>query len=280
MSDDESGDSSAESIIQLDFDFFSPQPIDFQAFHRLLIQLFQSDAEPLNLRDLADLIISQGHVGSTVKLDGEESDPLAVLSVVNMRVHAANPAVRAIGEYVLSKTSADATFHKTLQGLLSAGEGHDVGLIFSERLINMPVQIVPPMWKMLGQEIQAAAGEGQPFKFSHFLVVSRTYRAPSDRDDPMDGEPAPPSKKSKMVKKKSAAAAAGASLTYPYHEEDTLISQASSYAHDYAFTNALPREGGEFGLDMGGRVMLFEASRFQDVVTALEREYPPPSAGA
>ncbi|KZO99619.1 hypothetical protein CALVIDRAFT_548551 [Calocera viscosa TUFC12733] len=279
MSDDESEGSSDESIVQLDFDFFSPQPIDFQAFHRLLVQLFQSDAEPLHLRDLADLVISQGHVGSTVKLDGEESDPLAMLSVVNMRVHAENPAVRAIGEYVLSKTSADAAFHKTLHGLLSGETGHDVGLILSERLINMPVQIIPPMWKMLGQEIQGAADEGQPFQFSHFLVVSRTYRAPADGDDPMNGELAPPSKRSKMSKKRSAGGVAGASLTYPYHEEDTLISQISSQTLDYPFTNALPREDGGFGLDMGGRVMLFEAARFQEVVAALEKEFPPPTAG-
>ncbi|EJT99029.1 hypothetical protein DACRYDRAFT_110355 [Dacryopinax primogenitus] len=279
MSDEESGDSSDESTIQLDFDFFSPTEIDYQAFHRLLIQLFQSDAEPLHLRDLADLIISQGHIGSTVKLDGEESDPLAVLSVVNMRVHADNPAVRAIRDYVLSKTSADPAFEKTLQALFSADKEHDVGLILSERLINMPVQIIPPMWKMLGQEVQAAQEGGQPFQFSHFLVVSRTYRAPNDEDDPMDGESAPPTKKSKkMSKKKSAAAAAGASMTYPYHEEDTLISQLSLHALDYAFTNALPREDGGFGLDMGGRVMLFEAGRFPDVVAALEREFPPPSA--
>ncbi len=31
-----------------------------------------------------------------------------------------------------------------------------VGLILSERLINMPVQIVPPMYKMLQEEIQWA----------------------------------------------------------------------------------------------------------------------------
>jgi len=226
-------------------------------------------------------VISQGYIGSTVKLDGEESDPLAMLSVVNMRVHAANPAIRAIRDYVVSKSSVDAGFNKALQTLLLDDQGHDIGLILSERLINMPVQIIPPMWKMLGQEMQGASDEGDPFKFSHFLVISRTYRTPSDADDPMNGEHAPLSKKSKTAPKKRPVAAAGASLTYPYHEEDTLISQVSLHALDYAFTNALPREEGGFGLDMGGRVMLFEAASFPEVVAALEKEYPPPSsAGA
>lgn len=39
------------------------------------------------LHELADLILSQPLLGTTVKTDGIESDPYAYLSVLNMHVH-------------------------------------------------------------------------------------------------------------------------------------------------------------------------------------------------
>lgn len=50
--------------------------------------------------------------------------------------------------------------HTLLSNLPASGNpGPQVGLIVSERLINMPVQTQPPMWRMLGEELRAAAGE-------------------------------------------------------------------------------------------------------------------------
>lgn len=34
-----------------------------------------------------------------------------------------------------------------------ANQGHDVALMISERFLNMPVQIMPPMYKMLMDEM-------------------------------------------------------------------------------------------------------------------------------
>ena len=74
--------------MDVDFDFFDPHPdIDYLALKRLATQLFQGDAELLHVHDLADLILSQPLVGTTVKCDGRESDPYAVLTVLNMHVH-------------------------------------------------------------------------------------------------------------------------------------------------------------------------------------------------
>lgn len=71
----------------MDFDFFDLDPVDFHAVKRLLGQLFSADAELLNLTELSDLIINQANVGSTVKVDGKESDPYALLTVINTNVH-------------------------------------------------------------------------------------------------------------------------------------------------------------------------------------------------
>jgi protein BCP1 len=45
--------------------------------------------------------------------------------------------------------------HSALQTIFSTAETH-VGLIICERLVNMPVQIIPPMYKMLLDELRNA----------------------------------------------------------------------------------------------------------------------------
>ena len=70
------------------FDFFDPNPnVDYLAIKRLATQLFSADAPLLAPGPLADLILSQPSLGTTVKTDGIESDPYAYLSVLNMHVH-------------------------------------------------------------------------------------------------------------------------------------------------------------------------------------------------
>jgi protein BCP1 len=50
----------------------------------LLTQLFSADAELLNLGDFADIMIEENQVGTTVKVDEQNSDPYAILSVINL----------------------------------------------------------------------------------------------------------------------------------------------------------------------------------------------------
>ena len=77
-----------QSIIDVSFDFFDPNPnVDYQAIKRLLVQLFHRDAEALHVDELTELILGQPTVGTTVKTDGIESDPLALLTVLNMHLH-------------------------------------------------------------------------------------------------------------------------------------------------------------------------------------------------
>ena len=53
----------------------------------MLGQLFQSDADLVKTHELAELILSQSLLGTTVKTDGVDSDPFAFISVLNLRVH-------------------------------------------------------------------------------------------------------------------------------------------------------------------------------------------------
>ena len=117
-----------------------------------------------------ELILAQPRVGTTIKTgvdageEGEEGDPYAVLSVVNLNVHLqqGNEGVKAVVEYVLGKAAeAEARgervgLYEELKRLLTTENERHVGLVICERLVNMPVQVVPPMYRMLVDEIDGA----------------------------------------------------------------------------------------------------------------------------
>ncbi|KAG6901248.1 hypothetical protein C0995_014625 [Termitomyces sp. Mi166 len=282
---DDSDDSSSDvSLIDVDFDFFDPNPkVDYQALKRLLGQLLQKDAEAYNfdLHALTELILSQPTVGTTIKTDGIESDPYAFLTVLNMHLHHEHPSIKAIANYALEKSSADPAFHTTLQALFSQNQSH-VGLVFSERLINMPVQVIPPMYSMLSREMQWAIDDNEPYTFSHYLFLSRTYHLTPDEEsfllNTASVSKGPTSKKSKKATTTQPMPEASPDGIYPYHPEDEYIKMASTHSVDYCFkTDNEPREKDSFGLDIRGRIMLVPAERFPELIAKMSEVYAPPS---
>ncbi|KAG6867967.1 hypothetical protein C0993_008928 [Termitomyces sp. T159_Od127] len=290
---DDSDDSSSDvSLIDVDFDFFDPNPsVDYQALKRLLSQLLGKDAEAygLDLHGLTELVLGQPTVGTTIKTDGIAGDPYAILTVLNMHVHHVRPAVRAaprsaltrpqahpamkaLAHYVLEKAAADPAFHGALQALFSQSQTH-VGLVLSERLINMPVQVVPPMYTMLANEMQ----------FSHYLFVSRTYHLTPDEESLLLNSAhlkGPTSKKSKRAETAPPAPvpATAPDGVYPYHPEDEYIKLASTHAVDYRFkADSEPRDKEAFGLDTRGRIMLVPAERLARLIATLNEAYAPPA---
>jgi protein BCP1 len=125
---------------------------------------------------LADLIIAEPRIGTTIKCDGEESDPYAVMTVVNMSQHRVcfieiscrirsllkipaqdHAAVKALSSYALFKTAPNTSFNTDLQALLDPSSPAQLGFVFSERLINMPVQVMPALYRILAEELSAAS---------------------------------------------------------------------------------------------------------------------------
>ena len=75
-------------IVNVDFEWFDPNPeVDFHGLKTLLRQLLDVDNQLFDLSELADLILSQPLLGSTVKVDGNETDPYAFLTVLNLETH-------------------------------------------------------------------------------------------------------------------------------------------------------------------------------------------------
>lgn len=79
-----------------------------------------------------------------------------VLLTVPLKDH---PSIKSLTGYFLSKANPNPALRAVLDDALASSSNNHVGLILSERLVNMPVQIVPPMYRMLADEIKWAVEE-------------------------------------------------------------------------------------------------------------------------
>lgn len=67
----------------MDLDFFGFIERDYLSVKTLLTQLFAHDAKDLDMAGIADHFIEQEEdVGTAIKSDGEQSDPLAFIGVL------------------------------------------------------------------------------------------------------------------------------------------------------------------------------------------------------
>ena len=86
------------NMLDVEFEWFDPQPEhDFQGLKTLLRQLFDVDAQSFDLSALTDLILAQPLLGSTVKVDGNETDPYAFLTVLNLHEHKVKGVYNCMG---------------------------------------------------------------------------------------------------------------------------------------------------------------------------------------
>ena len=259
----------AEETVKVDFDFFDLNPdVDFHATKNLLRQLFGDDSVEFDLSSLADLILKDNSVGTCIKTDGKESDPFALLSVINISNNLENSTVKKLVAYVLDKTNNQPKFNVLLRKLLG-DKKNKIALIVSERLINMPVEVVPPMYKMLHEEMESVEDAHEKYEFDYFLVVSKVYEmvAAKEQED------------AKTAKKKKAGADTTKEMDY-FHYED-LVLEANSIHHGYYPYTHVSQETDsrrvftEYGLDPQLSLILLSKDQLQKSVGEMEAKFPP-----
>ncbi|KAF4636282.1 hypothetical protein G7Y89_g1796 [Cudoniella acicularis] len=268
---DDSGSDDDVDMVNVDFEWFNFKPdIDFHGLKSLLRQLFDVDAQLFNLSALANLILSQPTIGSTVKVDGEDTDAYAFLTVLNVHEHRENQAIKDLAQYLLGKSRSNPAL-SALSNLLSSSSSQ-VGLVLAERLINCPAEISPPMYAMLIDEIEAAVEDKEPYEFTHYLIVSKTYHEIASA---LDQEDAPRTKKSKAGK--------ASKETFYFHPEDEVLQRHALASGSYEYTKDegegmadSKRAFQEMGIKPQGSMILIEASKFEGAVKAIGEYLSPP----
>lgn len=183
-SDDEEEHLQEGTIVQADFGFFDPKLEDFHGV-KLLLQNYL-DEKPWDLNGFVELILGQPTVGTVVKLDGndqveegDEQDLYAVVSALNFGRYGGHHCIRELKEFLVG-VCGDENVKRKLKVLLEQ-QASDVGLLVSQRFVNCPHQLVPPLYDALFDEVSWAM-EDEPTKelrksfcFKFYLLVTRIY---------------------------------------------------------------------------------------------------------
>ncbi len=149
-----------------------------------------------------------------------------------------------------------------LTNILSQSPIPAVGLILTDRLINVPSEVVPPMYTMLLEEIDWALQEKEPYNFTHYLILSKTYTEVESKLDDEDHRP-----------KKKKRAAGGAFQTMYFHPEDEILQKHALCAGGFDYSTK--RDDGhsdskrafqELGIKPQSHTILLEASKFKSAV--------------
>ncbi|GMM58786.1 protein-transporting protein [Maudiozyma humilis] len=170
----EGADDDKEEIVNIDFDFYNANPdIDFQALKNLSRQLFgPQESNKIQLSALADLMLASPM--TTIKTDGTESDPYCFISFIDYKENRNSDYAK----YLDKLDTRLSTFFRTIEN----SNDKNCALVVSERLINMPPEVVPPMYKITLDDIKTSANGGKEH-FDFYVIVSRKYEVNFDTDD-------------------------------------------------------------------------------------------------
>lgn len=313
-SDYDSDGSEDPDFINVDFDFRAPEEIDFQALKRLLQQLFYTHNTKLDLSSLADHVVktstTQG-VGTTIKIvDDEDQDPYAFVSAITLSSEKkeGSEAANSLSKYLLEVTSkpSSKSVHDVIKSAASSTSTNaPVIAVLHERMVNMPPQVAPPLYKMLIEEVQASLVSTSATRPSHYLFFSRVFSADAfsddeamdedDDDDEPSGLAGARKRKAKLARRE--AKKAGAKKDAPksrtisdgmalagssdeelglFHPEDIAISKFASNSLTYRFPPP-PDASDSFEAPLFGRIALVPADKMDALLQQIETDLSMPA---
>lgn len=179
------GENDKEEIVNIDFDFYNGNPdVDFHALKNLSRQLFgPQESNRIQLSALADLMLASPM--TTIKTDGPESDPYCFLSFIDYKDNKTSDYVK----YLIKVDPRLATFFQTIDNT----SNKRCALVMSERLINMPPEVVPPLYNITLDDVTQSLGDGGNYDF--YVLVTRKYEVNFDMDEDLTNTTADRSKK-------------------------------------------------------------------------------------
>lgn len=173
---DKTSQSDDQNVVYADFEFFDPKQDDFHGLKSLLTTY--CDGKEWDLSGFIDIILAQTTVGTVIKTDGDCL--FGVITAINLARYKDQCCIMELRNFLLDKSfeKAEAVQLKTLW----EKHPHDVGLLVCERVVNLPFELIPPLYDGLFDEVSWAV-EDEPtqelrdsFQFKHYLLLTRVYQ--------------------------------------------------------------------------------------------------------
>jgi protein BCP1 len=194
--------------VKVEFEAFPPSDQDHSGLTALLVRLFHK--ENVNVTQLVDDVITHNYIGSVLKAtsgeegmdesDDEDNDETVygVTTVVN--ISNATPATPSAKSKPLPTDSFKHDIRKYLKKFCDQPDlwnivdntSNCIGLLLTERFVNIPPLLAPPMLKCLNKEVESAVKKKMPYKFTHYLLISKSVCEVHKGKSPEDAEDLPP----------------------------------------------------------------------------------------
>uniref|UniRef100_A0A2K5QWS1 BRCA2 and CDKN1A interacting protein n=1 Tax=Cebus imitator TaxID=2715852 RepID=A0A2K5QWS1_CEBIM len=182
--EEDEDDEVVDEEVNIEFEAYSISDNDHDGIKKLLQQLFLK--APVNTAELTDLLIQQNHIGSVIKQtdvsedsddDVDEDEIFGFISLLNLTERKGTQCAEQIKELILSfcEKNCEKSMVEQLDKLLN-DTTKPVGLLLSERFINVPPQIALPMYQQLQKEVVEAHKTNKPCgKCCFYLLISKTF---------------------------------------------------------------------------------------------------------
>lgn len=179
--------------VNVDFEGFQANDGDFHGIKRLLQQNFRG--LNVDISGIADTIISQNYVGSVIKQVGGDDDEddddedmpttseedaeqvFGVTTIINLTSRKDEKCIAELRTALVEKCSShgsDST-SRLLRDILG-NESKHVGLLISERLVNLPPQFSLPVFESLRKEVNEAKAKNMPYDFAYLLLICKVFK--------------------------------------------------------------------------------------------------------
>ncbi|KAI3817287.1 hypothetical protein L1987_11076 [Smallanthus sonchifolius] len=174
-----SEDEDFEGVVQADFAFFDPKPDDFHGV-KVLLQTYLDNKE-WHLSSFVDLILQQTTVGTVIKMEEDEDNGIyGFTSALNLQRYKDSKCMMEVKEFLLKMCDDNGIKDKLKSYFVERAA--DVGLLVSQYVVNLPPQLLPPLYDGLFDEISWAT-EDEPteelrksFCFKYYLLISKVYK--------------------------------------------------------------------------------------------------------
>lgn len=168
--EEEDNESIEEGEQQVDFDFCDPEESDFHII-KAMVHRYLDGAE-FDSSELADNLIEKVQVSSCLR-SGDEC--IGVAAILPMQHFKALKSMQQALAHWRSKASKDAR-----AALKAAMADEHCGVLLSERVLNAPPQLAPPLMASLQRDLEACKGHSDDElhvygALKHLLLCARAY---------------------------------------------------------------------------------------------------------
>uniref|UniRef100_G3MM48 Protein BCCIP homolog n=1 Tax=Amblyomma maculatum TaxID=34609 RepID=G3MM48_AMBMU len=169
---DSEEDELVDTEVNVDFEARTPDDSDYHGIKRLLQRNFVASVIKQCDDDVDD---------DSMEEDDDEDGVFGVMSVINVTETQQRECVRQIMTLLRDQCRASASGLAAKFDEYFTEESYQLGLVISERFVNIPPRIALPLYDALMRDVEAAKAAGKKYDFTHVLLICKQYK-PSEED--------------------------------------------------------------------------------------------------